>query len=204
MQEQIEHLIEKTRIALSREVHYRVRPPQIQGRSAAVILILGLESGEASDPSILLTRRTETVQTHKGQYAFPGGAMDPEDDADQGLVTTALRELEEEMGISRQLVRTVGSLPQIWTPSGYIITPVVGVLLEPLEKIKIQMSPHEVEHYFWAKLSELRAPGVHSVEMRRYGDLEFPVEVYQLGEHRVWGATGAMLKNFLDRVEDLF
>ena len=75
-----------------------------EGRPAAVLLLIGLRE-ESEELEILVTRRPETIATHKGQYAFPGGMRDhAEEDAEE----TALRETNEEMGISASLVEVVG------------------------------------------------------------------------------------------------
>jgi 8-oxo-dGTP pyrophosphatase MutT (NUDIX family) len=89
---------------------------------AAVLVPLLLD---AEVPELLFTRRTDDVETHKGQVSFPGGVCD---ESDRGPVDTALRETEEELGIPRRLIDVVGCLPELKTPTGFCITPVVGML----------------------------------------------------------------------------
>ncbi|MCT7264551.1 CoA pyrophosphatase, partial [Salmonella enterica] len=74
-------------------------------------------------PRLVLTVRTDHLQDHAGQVAFPGGRTDP-DDAD--AIATALRESEEEIGLERRLVTPLGFLDRFETVSGYTITPVVA------------------------------------------------------------------------------
>src|SRR4051794_2008233 len=93
------------------------------GTPAAVLMLFAGED----DPELLLTVRTDTVATHRGQIALPGGAADPEDEARGGLSWTALRETEEEVGIAPAAVRVVGCLPVLWTVTGYSVTPFVAV-----------------------------------------------------------------------------
>jgi len=173
------------------------------GRRAAVLLLLGFPDDRSPAPSVLVTRRTEIVETHKGQYALPGGAMDPEDEADRGLITTALRETEEEVGIPRETVDVVGALPEVWTPTGFLITPVVGLLTVPIPAVVFAMSEAEIAHAFWVELATLRAPGIYREETREYDGVRFPTDVFLVEDHRIWGATGAMLKNLIQRLESL-
>jgi 8-oxo-dGTP pyrophosphatase MutT (NUDIX family) len=189
--------------------------PGIQGappRPAAVLLLFGHVRAESNEklarvePQLLLTRRTETVETHKGQYAFPGGALDPEDHEEQGLITTALRETEEEVGISRRLIKIVGKLPELLTATGFLITPVVGVLQKPIEEVALICSPHEIADAFWVPWSVLDSESIYRQESITYGpasDQVFEVHVFQVGDHRIWGATAAMIRDLLDRLRQL-
>jgi 8-oxo-dGTP pyrophosphatase MutT (NUDIX family) len=164
--------------------------------AAAVCVLLTREA----DPCVLLTVRTDRVETHKGQIAFPGGARD-EGDAD--AVVTALRETEEEMGIPRAQVQVVGRLPDLRTSTGFRVTPVVGILPGPAREQALLPNPEEIAAHFWAPLSVLRQPSTYRRESIRLGAVSYPIHVYQVGAHRVWGVTGAILKNLLDRLEQL-
>lgn len=188
------HFADKLRnaIALENLDHDR---PLLPGRAAAVLVLFREGKG---DPELLLTRRTHIVETHKGQIAFPGGAVDPEDYEDQGVLTAALRETEEEVGISRTEVELIGKLPDLWTPSQFLITPVVGVLRRP--DVELKPNPHEIDIVFWVPISVFDAPEIYSLEMFPVGEARYPVHVYQVDEHRVWGATAAVIKNLLDRL----
>ncbi|MBC7692062.1 MAG: CoA pyrophosphatase [Methylotenera sp.] len=182
--------------------------PLPAGRPAAVLLLFGhVRVTEASletvEPQLLLTKRTESVETHKGQYAFPGGSLDPEDHEEQGLITTALRETEEEVGIDRSRIRILGKLSDLWTVSGYVVTPVVGLLLEPIEDLVMKFSPHEIATAFWVPLSTLKSDETYRQESLTYGpngDQIYKNHVFQVDEHRVWGATAAMIRDLLDRL----
>lgn len=78
--------------ALQLDLPYPERMPLVQGIPAAVLALFGSKNGE--EPELLMTQRTETVEKHKGQMAFPGGMAEPGEDH----VQTALRETEEELG----------------------------------------------------------------------------------------------------------
>ena len=173
-----------------------------EGRAAGVLVLVGF-SENGNEPQLLITKRTDTLDKHKGQYAFPGGAHDPEDDHDQGIVTTALRETEEETGISRKHVRVLGILPKLWTPSGFQITPVLAVLDTPIETTVMSLSADETAEVFWVSLSTLTEAGIYRQESMQYGNVSFPIHVFMIGHHRVWGATGAIIKNLLDRLQSL-
>ena len=96
-----------------------------EARPAAVLVPLLQAEGEWR---LLLTQRTHTVESHKGQVAFPGGRVDPEDES---RVATALRETEEEIGLPRDRVRVLGQLDELLTVTQYRVTPVVGVVPWP-------------------------------------------------------------------------
>ena len=96
-------------------------PPDGSGRPAAVLMLFG--EGPYG-PDVLLLRRADTLGSHPGQVAFPGGAADPTDD---GPVDTALREAFEETGVLREGVRPVATLPRLYVPvSGFVVTPVLA------------------------------------------------------------------------------
>ncbi|GAA3431553.1 NUDIX hydrolase [Kutzneria kofuensis] len=100
----------------------RVRPPTgLPTRPAAVLMLLG---DGPDGPDVLLTRRADTLNSHPGQVAFPGGSAD---DSDDGPVDTALREAEEEAGVLADGVRPVALLPELFVPvSGFMVTPVLA------------------------------------------------------------------------------
>jgi len=110
----------------------RVRPPGrgssagLPTRSAAVLMLFG--DGE-NGPDVLLIRRADTLNSHPGQVAFPGGSAD---DTDRGPVDTALREAEEEAGVLADGVRPVALLPDLFVPvSGFMVTPVLALWERP-------------------------------------------------------------------------
>lgn len=101
-------------------------PPPGVGRAAAVLMLFG----EGNDgPDVLLLRRADTLGSHPGQVAFPGGAADPTDD---GPVATALREAYEETGVLESGVRPLAQLPELYVPvSGFVVTPVLAYWEQP-------------------------------------------------------------------------
>ena len=159
-------------------------------KCAAVLIPLLQEQG---DWHILYTRRTQRVESHKGQVSFPGGACDQGETAPED---TALREVEEEIGIGREAIRILGRLASMVTITSYRVTPVVGVLDWPAV---FRLSEHEVERIFTVPLAWLSDP-------RNRWELPFPgsrrgVVVYHPYDGElVWGATARMTVDFVNTI----
>jgi len=170
-----------------RSYHRReVRNPALT--AAAVLLPLFQEVGRLH---VLLTKRTETVEHHKGQISFPGGACDPRD---LSLVDTALRETEEEIGLTREHVQVFGLIDDLTTPSGFIITPVVAFIPAiPL----LHLHSHEVSEVLHVPLSFFLDPKNERIVIRNRNAIPTPVYHYHYGAHEIWGATAAILRGFL-------
>lgn len=196
---------EKLIAALAQHRPYEERTLLEGGRDAAVLLLFAASNDSLLDPEILITQRTDSVRSHKGQMAFPGGVSEPEEVAEgvRGQVRTAIRETHEEVGIPPSAVDVLGSLPRLTTISDYRVTPVVGLLRQPFEEFPFQLNREEIAQAFWVKLATLMTPGVYRAEHVRVGEIDYPIHVYQVGKHRIWGATGAMIKNLLDRLHTL-
>ncbi len=149
---------------------------------------------EGVQPRLVLTVRTDHLQSHAGQVAFPGGRTEP-DDGD--AVTTALRESEEEIGLDRALVTPLGYLDRFETISGFCITPVVARIAA---QARLYPSPDEVAEVFEVPLAFL----LEAANLRRY-TMEFRGHRREMvefvhGGHRIWGATAAILLNLLQRM----
>lgn len=162
--------------------------------SASVLVPLVMRD----DLTVLLTRRTPHLKAHAGQIAFPGGRVEP-DDLDP--VHTALREAAEEVGLPREDVEVIGELPTYTTITGFVVTPVVG-LVSP--ELQLRPDPNEVEEAFEVPLSFLMNPAHH--QRRGFdgggGRHQFfampwtsPVAAGAAREYFIWGATAAMLRN---------
>jgi 8-oxo-dGTP pyrophosphatase MutT (NUDIX family) len=190
--------------ALKIDVPYHHRWPRKVAREAAVLILFS--QGEDGAPQLLLTQRTEHVQTHKGQIAFPGGMVDQEDHRAHGLITTALREAQEEVGIASHQVRVVGQLPELSTGTGFQVTPVVSVWVgEEINSIELKLSESEISKIFWVSLNDLLNPvryRLETFEVPEFPGKQFPTHVYLTDEHRIWGATAAMIKNLLERINE--
>jgi 8-oxo-dGTP pyrophosphatase MutT (NUDIX family) len=155
----------------------------------AAVLILFYPKGD--ELFVLLTKRTEDVEHHKGQVSFPGGSQD-EDDVN--LVATALRESEEEIGLPKHAVQVFGMFDEYETPSGFAITPVVAYAhcLPPLKHNAI-----EVAEILEVPVSLFLDKRNESVEKRVRLGTVLEVYFYRFGDHEIWGATAAILRAFL-------
>lgn len=160
--------------------------------AAAVVVPLFDGSGELG---AVFIRRTDTVETHKGQYAFPGGFAE---NSDVSLADTALREFEEELGVARADVRLLGELDDIATIHSVRISPFVGFIPHPYA---FRPNPDEVDAVVELPLARLCAPGIRTVtEVDRPGLGRVSLTFYRVDGHTIWGATGAILDGLLRRL----
>ena len=166
------------------------RPP-----AHASVLIALVQHGE---PGVILTQRTDHLHDHAGQISFPGGRAEPED-AD--TVATALREAHEEIGLDPSAVEVLGVMPTYTTGTGFIVTPVVG-LVQP--GYTVRADPFEVAEVFEVPLGFLMDPAHHRWHALDIGGarrefLSMPWDgLDATGAARryfVWGATASMLRN---------
>jgi 8-oxo-dGTP pyrophosphatase MutT (NUDIX family) len=168
--------------------------PLVPGsRAAAVLVPLFEEDGETR---VILTKRPETMPSHQGEIAFPGGKHEP--DLDPDLRATALREAHEEIGLDPEAVDVVARLEGIATvASRFVITPFVGFLpSRPL----LTPDPREVVAVLDVPLSELMADGVYREERWDTWKADLDVHFYELTGETVWGATARILTGFLAHV----
>ena len=139
--------------------------------------------------TVLLTQRTDDMPSHAGQIAFPGGRRQA-DDAD--AVATALRETEEEVGLSRRFIDVVGAVDPYRTGTGYEITPIVGIVRPGFT---IHADPREVADVFEVPLEHFLDEVNHKIGSRMYNGRERRYYAMPYGERYIWGATAGMLKN---------
>jgi 8-oxo-dGTP pyrophosphatase MutT (NUDIX family) len=143
---------------------------------------------------VILTERTTHLSTHSGQVAFPGGKRD---ETDRDAAHTALREAQEEIGLSPELVEVIGEMPTYTTGTQFIITPVVG-LVNPNHKLSL--NAFEVADAFEVPLDFLMNPAHHHRHAIEWANArrEWFSMPYMDGttERFIWGATAAMLRNF--------
>jgi 8-oxo-dGTP pyrophosphatase MutT (NUDIX family) len=160
--------------------------PQL--KKAAVLMLFYPQNGELY---VLLTKRTEDVEHHKGQISFPGGSLD---ESDRDLIATALRESEEEIGLPREVVRIMGLFDEYETPSGFAVTPVVA-FAERVPPLTLHAA--EVAEILEVPLTLFTDRKNERVEQRSPFGVPLDVYFYRFGEHEIWGATAAILRSFL-------
>ncbi len=142
--------------------------------------------------SVLLTQRA-TDLAHGGQIAFPGGAIDPQD---QDAVQAALRETEEELGLSPTAVQVWGLFDDFGpTSSGFYTTPVVA---QAPAGYPFRPNPAEVSAIVTVPLAWLRCLANQYIEVRHRPPLPPLIYIWQYGPHKIWGLTSRILKSLLD------
>jgi len=157
---------------------------------AAVLLPLYEKQGEFY---VLLTKRTQKVEHHKGQISFPGGGRHKQD---RDLMDTALRETFEEIGVRPEDVEILGELDNIGTlTSNFLVTPFVGIIPYPYEFI---VNEYEIEELVEVPLSALAdnknlREETYIIEGTQYWESIFDYKGYV-----IWGATARILKQFID------
>ena len=149
---------------------------------------------DRDEPGVLLTVRREDMRTHAGQIAFPGGRVDPGEDA----IAAAMREAQEEILLEAAAVELVGAIEAYKTVTGYIVTPVVAVVPPDLP---LEPHEHEVAELFEAPLHFLLDP---ANQQRRSALLQGRERHYYevvWNGRRIWGATAAMIVNLSRRLQ---
>jgi len=168
-----------------------VRAAEPRGGQAAAVLVPVVElAGEAA---LILTKRPETMPSHQGEIAFPGGKL--QSDLDASLQAAALREAEEEIGLRPDAVDIVAELDSLATvASRFAITPFVGIVegTPPLVA-----NPAEVVDIIEVPISELLSGEVFRAEWWTFEGAERPMYFYELVGETVWGATARILTDFL-------
>lgn len=162
-------------------------------RNAAVLVPLYEEAGEAV---VVLIKRPETLPSHRGEIAFPGGSFAPS--VDRSLRAAALREAQEEVGLSPSRVEVVAELDTAEVVvSGYLVTPFVGLLDA---RPSLVPDPREVASVLEVPLSELLTEGVYRQEFWDHGQRVRTIHFFELEGETVWGLTARILVSFLARL----
>jgi 8-oxo-dGTP pyrophosphatase MutT (NUDIX family) len=152
-------------------------------RAAVLIPIVRRQTGL----TVLLTRRTEHLRDHAGQIAFPGGRCEG---SDLSPVETALREAAEEVGLVSAQVEVLGQLPEYRTGTGFLITPVVGLVSPPLN---LRLDDFEVAEAFETPLDFLLDPSNHHRHQIKIGADWHEYWALPWQGYYIWGATAGML-----------
>ncbi|MEZ5490611.1 MAG: CoA pyrophosphatase [Gammaproteobacteria bacterium] len=153
----------------------------------ASVLIPILRPSSSKPSQIVLTVRSPELTSHGGQVSLPGGTREPHD---ANEIMTALREAEEEIGLAPESVQVIGLLGQILLPSGFEVTPVIG-LIGPTPELR--PCPIEVNEIFTVPTAMLMDPGSYRETAMEYQGSERTVLELHYEGFRVWGATAAIL-----------
>ena len=153
--------------------------------TAAAVLVPLVEHHDGL--AVLLTERASTLKNHAGQISFPGGRIET---TDAGPADAALREAEEEIGLSRDRVSIVGYLDPHLVLTGFWVTPVVGFVRPGFV---LQLDTREVAGVFEVPLTHILDPTNHQARERRIGESSVQVHDIPYGDRNIWGATAGML-----------
>jgi len=159
---------------------------------AAVLMTIFQRDGE---PCFLLTQRTQEVATHKGQISFPGGLRE---DTDSSLRETALREMEEEVGIPADFVEVLGRFNQYMAVTNYRVTPFVAFLREGFS---VSLNPREVERILEVPLRFFHQAKPTEEIHHRFGRA-VTLYFYNYEGNVIWGLTAAMIKDLIEFLEE--
>lgn len=166
------------------------RLPADESRQAAVLVPLFVQEG---DLHLLLTQRSEALPSHKGQIAFPGGAVEP----GEGLWEAALRETQEEVGLDPGRILRLGALDEVASPFGFRIVPWVGAVPLPVEPVP---NEDEIERVFGVPLLAFADPSVVEDREVDFEGRRRAIRVYRVADPPVWGLTARIIQGLLERL----
>ncbi|HTY63714.1 MAG TPA: CoA pyrophosphatase [Acidobacteriota bacterium] len=157
-------------------------------RQAAVLMpVFELEN----EYYFLLTRRTQEVETHKGQISFPGGMREDNED----LVKTALRETFEEVGVEQNRIEILGRFHDYLSITKFRVTPFAGFIHGPFTTVR---QTREVAEVLLVPFRIFTDPSKLRIEKNIYTNLERDVYFYTYGSHQIWGLTALIIKEFIE------
>ena len=163
---------------------------EAHGRTEAAVLVP--MHGWPDNPGLVFTERRSDLKRHAGEISFPGGRRDEGEE----LIDTALREADEEIGLSRDNVEVVGALPPIGTfVTNYRVHPFVGLIDEGM---RFKPNPTEVESVLVASLDDLAA-GYEKRRLVRRG-VPIKTDTYLIADKLIWGATARILAMLFERI----
>ncbi|MBC7738567.1 MAG: CoA pyrophosphatase [Candidatus Saccharibacteria bacterium] len=160
-------------------------------RQAAVLVGLWERVGKVE---VILTKRASHLKHHPGQIAFPGGKVEP---FDAGPAAAAVREANEEIGLSLTNVEVLGVLPPHETVTGFAVTPVLGWIKDDFLAVR---DPNEVEEVFTVPLAHVLTPDRYMIEGRVWLGQVRRYYAVPWGPYYIWGATARILHGLAERV----
>ena len=176
---------------------YDMDPAQRPANFGAVKAAVLLAVIQREEPTLLFTRRTNTLARHSGQVSFPGGRCEA---SDLTPVETALRETFEETGITPGFITVAGYLDRYLTGTGFDIQPVVGLLAEGFA---LAPDPREVAEVFEVPLAFLCDPANRRRESREIAGRPRRFYAFTYKEHEIWGTTAAIVVNLAQRLDGI-
>ncbi len=157
-------------------------------RAAAVLVPI---IDRPAEPTVLLTLRSNDMPSHAGQISFPGGSVA---DADHDRAATALRETEEEVGISPKCIEVVGDMGTHFGGMGFAVTPVVGIIHPDAN---FSLCPREVQEVFEVPFSYLLDQSNHIIEERQNGEVKYRMPAISYEQYHIWGLTAGIINSLV-------
>ncbi|MBP6012746.1 MAG: CoA pyrophosphatase [Alphaproteobacteria bacterium] len=167
-----------------------LEPSRVLRPAAVLIPIIERRDGL----SVLFTRRADHLARHAGQVSFPGGRVDGGDD---DAVAAALRETEEEVGLSRSFIEVRGELDRYETGTGFAIQPFVALVREGFD---LKVDEREVAEAFEVPLAFLMEPANQKQQTSTWQGRERRYYAMTYDRHYIWGATAGILVNLYERL----
>jgi len=172
--------------------NYKPRKLSLPGFVPAAVLIPFFNNN--SEAYILFTLRTDTVEHHKGQVSFPGGAREPQD---ASLKETAVRETYEEIGSSEEKIQIIGELDDFPTVTNFMVTPFVGIIPYPYP---FRINTDEVARILEVPLDIFLTNEFFEVKEKEYKGQVYPVYYYHYQDVIIWGATAYIMNRFVELI----
>lgn len=176
-----------------KEVNRIAKESERELRKAAVLLPVTRQHSDTGS-NLVLTVRSENLKSHPGQISLPGGTQE---DHDVDAVATALRESEEEIGLLPHHVEIIGKLGDLALPSGFFVTPIVGII-EP--NLSFTPSPVEVADIFQVPLELVLNVAAYTHSTMVFNDKPHVILELKFEDYRIWGATAAILYHLATEV----
>ncbi len=168
---------------------HRVRKP---GLNPSAVMILIMNKG--NEAHVFLTKRTDSVATHKGDVSFPGGSID---EGDSDAKAAALRETYEEAGISPDRIEIIGQFDEYYSVTGFHVSTIVGIIDYPYQ---YKINTAEIEACFDAPLSIFYNKEYDRIESFEFNNRNIQVYYYSYEGFTIWGMTARILTEFAEKV----
>ena len=179
------NMLDKIKHSLS---SYRAPREEFAGTQAAVLVPVTC----SQNPEVILTLRADTLSSHAGEVALPGGKHDL---ADGSLLSTALRETREEIGLTGDQVEVIGSLKPFVSKHGLLVTPFIGLVPDAVELVP---NTDELAAIFKVPLAYLFEDPRSSTRLIHRQGQTIRVPTYYYQGHKIWGLTAMILVEFLN------
>ncbi|HEX5855273.1 MAG TPA: CoA pyrophosphatase [Thermoanaerobaculia bacterium] len=182
--------MEEVRLRLDGRAPREAAIPSEELRRAGVLVPLFVRDAKLW---ILLTRRTESVEHHRGQISFPGGTREP---GDEDLFATAVRETQEELAVAPSDIIALGPLSPIETVTNFYVEPYVAAVPHPYVW---KPAEAEIAEVIEAPIAALMDPAI--LEKKPMPGREGTILFYHYGKHVIWGATARILSELLEALK---